>query len=616
MQFLEVRKRFIDFFTTRGHILVPSSSLVPEKHPSLLFTNSGMVQFTPYFLGDKDSTTNFGSQMLCSVQKCIRTGDLDIVGKSPYHHSFFEMLGSWSIGTTIKDRESYFKEKAVELAFDLITNKEYGYGIDPSKLIATVFEGNDECPEDSETIKAWKKVGFTDKQISKLPASENWWAPAGLTGPGPCGPCTEVLLDRGDEYGSREDVPGMTDNPRYLEFWNAGVFMQFNRDNFGKLHELPAKSVDTGAGLERFTTLMQNKKSNYETDAFTPILDVVKDLYLQNKSNNVLDLEHSHKKEHYWRIADHLKASSFMIADGVYPSNKDQGYVLRKLIRRVFNDFVWGLNISSDHITDVVKPIREMYQEFYPEIKSTKIEDVLKEEVNTFKKVADTTRIFINKNFVKKGVSEIKNPFWITQTTGAPLELIKDLVSEANGLTLDDSTYKEDYEKHQELSKSGAGNKFKGGLTGDSEYQTKLHTATHLLQYALRQEFGGELHQMGSNITNERLRFDFNLDRKMTDQEVKDVETKVNEIIAKEIPVNVIEMTKEEAEKSGALHFFGEKYGDKVTIYYIGENIETAISKEFCGGPHVENTKDLVKFKILKEEAVAKGVRRIKAVVE
>lgn len=606
----EIRSRFINYFTDKlkernaEHVEVHSSPLVPERHPTLLFTNSGMVQFTPYFLGEKDSVKDFGSARLCSAQKCIRTGDLDVVGISKYHLVFFEMLGSWSIG-------DYGKKEAVEFAFDLLTNKDYGYGLDPDKFIPTVFAGNEESPADEETIEAWKSVGISDDRISRLPASENWWAPAGLKGPGPCGPCTEVLYDRGEEFGPEEEVPGLTDNPRYLEIWNAGVFMQYNRDESEKLHPLEKLSVDTGAGLERFAVLLQGVDSVYETDLFLPIVDKIKSLASSDVNWNDKNVQMALR-----RSAEHIKSSTFIMSEKVYPANKDQGYVLRRLIRTTFNDFVWTLGINSFQIKEVIPVIFDMYKDVYPELGEIKdILEILESERELYEKITDNTRRFITRNYVNKKLTKIDNPFDIYQSTGASKDLIKSL-SEESSLTVNFSDFDDRVKSHQELSRSGAGQKFKGGLGDNSEDTTRLHTATHLLHQALREVLGEHVQQMGSNITPERLRFDFSHDEKMTAEQLEKVEEIVNEKVKSALPIKSETLPKSEAEKSGALHFFKEKYPEMVKIYYVGESLDTAWSKEFCGGPHVDNSSEIGNFKIQKEEAVGRGVRRIKAVLE
>ncbi len=597
----EIRKRFLEYFVkilareNMEHVEVPSSSLIPENHPTLLFTNSGMVQFTPYFLGEKNPVSDFGSKRLCSAQKCIRTGDLDIVGISKYHHTYFEMLGNWSIG-------DYGKKEAVRFSFELLTNKDYGFGLDPSRFYPTVFAGNEDAPEDSETIEAWKSVGIPENRIPKLPASENWWAPGPV---GPCGPCTEVIYDRGEDFGPEESVPGLTDNPRYLEIWNAGVFMQFNRNEAGELVPLAKMSVDTGSGLERLSVLLQNVDSNYETDLFRPIIEKIVSLVGEKSSGET--------KKSVQRVADHIRASTFLIIEGLYPSNKDQGYVLRRLIRRVFDECVWKLDIDSSKIIEIIPTVIEINKERYPEIdKLDFITGVFKTEIDQYKLATDRTRSFIIKNYVKKGVKDIINPFDIYQSQGASRDLIENLAIE-QGISIDFSNFDSDVASHQDKSRSNMSQRFKGGLGDHSIETTKLHTATHLLHQALREVLGDLVHQMGSNITSERLRFDFSNDTKMTDDEVKKVEEIVNQKIKEALPVNKVVMLKADAEKTGALHFFGDKYGDEVSIYFIGDSIENAWSKEFCGGPHVTNTSELGSFKIIKEEAVSKGVRRIKA---
>ncbi len=606
----EIRSRFINYFTTKlaerneAHVEVHSSNLVPERHPTLLFTNSGMVQFTPYFLGEKSPQTDFGSKRLCSVQKCIRTGDLDIVGKSKYHLVFFEMLGSWSIG-------DYGKTKAVEFAFDLLTNEEYGFGLKAEKLIPTIFGGNDEAPEDTETFMAWQKMGIPESRISRLPASENWWAPAGLSGPGPCGPCTEVLYDRGPDFGPEEETPGLTDNPRYLEIWNAGVFMQYNRDNEGQLHELPFLSVDTGAGLERFTVVLNKVDSVYETDLFLPIINK-----LISFSNGKIDTNDDEQKFALRRAAEHIKSSTMLMSEGVYPANKDQGYVVRRLVRTALNDCVWKLSIDSKRVVEAIPEVFEMYKDVYPEMgEASKVQEMFTAEHDLWKQISDNARKFITQNYVKKGETKINSPFDIYQSTGASQDLIASIAEEQN-LEVDFTNFEEHVKAHQELSRAGAGQKFKGGLGDHSEETTRLHTATHLLHKALREILGSHVQQMGSNITPERLRFDFSHDDKLTAEQVQRVEDIVNEKISESLPVQNVTLPKTEAEQSGALHFFKEKYPDMVKIYFVGETLENAWSKEFCGGPHVENTSELGHFKIQKEEAVGKGVRRIKAVLE
>jgi len=600
----EIRRRFLDYFVkilareNMEHIEVPSSSLIPENHPTLLFTNSGMVQFTPYFLGEKDPVSDFGSKRLCSAQKCIRTGDLDIVGTSRYHNTYFEMLGNWSIG-------DYGKREAVRFSFDLLTNMDYGFGLDPSRFYPTVFAGNEDAPEDLETVEAWKSVGIPEDRIPRLPASENWWSPGPV---GPCGPCTEVLYDRGPDYGDPESVPGLTDNPRYLEIWNAGVFMQFNRDESGKLVPLAKMSVDTGSGLERLSVLLQGVESNYETDLFRPIIE---------KTASLVGPKYTQEKlsKDFNKVADHIRASTFLIAEGLFPSNKDQGYVLRRLIRRVFDDCVWKLDIDSSRIIEIIPAVIAINKERYPEIdKADFIKDVFQEEINQYKLTADRTRSYI-RNLVKRGVTEIAKPFNIYQSLGASRDLIENIANE-QGIDkdkVDFSNFDNDVASHQNKSRSNMSQRFKGGLGDCSDATTKLHTATHLLHQALREVLGSHVHQMGSNITSERLRFDFSHDTKMTDEQIKKVEDIVNQKIKEALPVNKTVMSKSEAEKTGALHFFGDKYGDEVSIYFIGDSIENACSKEFCGGPHVKNTSELGSFKIIKEEAVARGIRRIKA---
>jgi len=601
----EIRQKFIDFFKSNNHIQINSSPLVLENHPSLLFVNSGMTQLTKYFLNEKNSKKDFGSDMLVDTQKCIRTSDLDIIGKSYYHHTFFEMLGSWSI------QGAYDKQKAVQLAYDLLTNPDYGFGLDKNRLISTVFGGNKECGKDAESIDAWRSLGVN--RISELPASENWWAPGGLTGPGPCGPCTEVLYDRGPDFGPEEKIPGLTSNPRYVEIWNAGVFMQFNRAvNEGSLNPLPQMSVDTGAGLERIVALVNGFENNYQTDLFLPIIEKITNLSDSFSSIN----EKTQKQlfiEKIRRSADHLKASSFLIIEDVYPSNKDQGYVLRKLLRRVFTDFEWYLKIDPINSVETIDSVIGIYKDIFPEIdQKNKIKEVILEEAGLYKKLYKNTENYIKRKYITKKLDNISNPFDIYQSTGASKELISEIARQ-NSIPVNFKDFDANFKKHKDLSKSNQSKSFKGGLAGSSDQEKRLHTATHILHWALRSFKGEELHQKGSNINPERLRFDFNLDIKLTPEELLDLEKLVNKKIKENHNVNFVELDKQKALDSGALHFFTQKYGDTVKVYYIGVDLESSFSKEFCGGPHASNTGELGVFKILKHDNVGKGIKRIKA---
>ena len=617
MNSAEIRKRFIDFFVKvlktdakikeykkdLSHIEVPTSPLVPENHPTLLFVNSGMVQFTPYFLGKKDPVEDFGSKRLCSVQKSLRTVDLDIVGESNYHLTFFEMMGSWSIG-------DYGKQAAVELSYDLLTNKEYGFGFDPSKFIVTVFCGNKETECDNEAIDGWKSVGITEERISRLPASENWWAPGGSTGTGPCGPCTEVLYDRGPKYGPEEETPGLTDNPRYLEIWNAGVFMQYNRDEKGKLHKLNKMSVDTGAGLERFAVLTQAVDSVYETDLFVPIIEKIKELQKDSDMISV-DFNRQDIKKALQRSADHIKASIFIIAEHVYPANKDQGFVLRRMLRRSFADFEWKLGIDPEKILDLIPIVKEMYKEQYPEVaKADHIDEVIKEDLEKYHEVSKQTRHVIKRNYLYR--HKDVDAFDVYQSTGANRDLITAITDEL-GVKVNRDGFTKKLERHHARSREYAGKKFKGGLADNSRQTIKLHTATHLLHQALREVLGGNVRQMGSNITPVRLRFDFSYPEKIGEKDLKKIEKLVNQKINQKLPIRKVQMKREEAEKIGAMCFFNKKYGDVVTVYFTGNDIKKAWSKEFCGGPHVKNTAEVGRFKIISQEGIGKGIRRIKA---
>lgn len=605
MQSYEIRERFLKFFEKRGHAIIPSASLVPENDPSTLFNTAGMQPLVPYLLG----TPHPQGVRLVDCQKCVRTGDIDDVGDNR-HLTFFEMLGNWSLG-------DYFKQEAINWSLEFLTNKEEGLGLDINRLYVTVFKGENGIPRDEEAIKVWKEafakfnitaeVAREDEQVGgniriiPLGVADNFWI-AGATGP--CGGDTEMFYDTRPEEGPLTGKFGdLVDSYRLIEVWND-VFMEFNKTTDGKYEPLAKKNVDTGMGLERTTAVVNGQATVFDTDLFTPILVKISDLAKNND-------------EQAKRIvADHLRTAVFMIADGVVPSNTDRGYVLRRLLRRAirYSDI---LGLSANSLVSLVDIFTAKYWGVYDNL-NTQLENIKQEitkEENRFRLTLDKGLKEISKILDKQENISGKDAFNLYQSYGFPIEITKDIAKE-KGLTVDEGEFDVEMKNHQELSKSGSEERFKGGLGGSSEQIVKYHTATHLLQQALFDVLGPEIAQKGSNITDERLRFDFAWPAKLTGEEKARVEKIVNEKIEASLPVNKVILPKEEAEKTGARHLFNEKYGDEVSIYFIGDKLENAYSKEFCGGPHVSNTSTLGHFKIIKEEAVAAGVRRIKAVLE
>jgi len=595
----ELRKKYLEFFKSKGHKVIPSASLIPENDPTVLFTTAGMHPLVPYLVGEKHPSGN----KLVDVQKCIRTGDIEEVGDSS-HHTFFEMLGNWSLG-------DYFKKEAIEWSFEFLTSKKW-LGLDKERLAISVFEGDDDAPFDEEAFEIWKNLGISEKRIAKLPKESNWWGPAGKTGP--CGPDTEMFywVDPSNSLGK---IPNQFDgeDPNWLEIWN-NVFMQYNKTAGEKFEPLAQQNVDTGMGLERTLVVINGLDDNYQTELFKPIIEKIENLSGKKYGDNLKAMR---------IIADHLKASTFILGDekSIAPSNTGQGYVLRRLIRRAVRyDRQLGI---KDFTKDISEVVIKMYEDTYPELSKNKdfILNNLEQEEKKFEKT------------LEKGLREFKkgtDAFILFSSYGFPLELTLELAKE-QGISVDIKDFKEKFKKHQELSRTAGAGMFKGGLSDASEETKRLHTATHLLRQALENTLGEKITQKGSNINSERLRFDFTFGRKMTDEEKEAVEKLVNEKISENLPVKRIVMKKEEAEKSGAVHAFGDKYGDEVNIYYVGDSLESAWSKEFCGGPHAENTGDLASiegseenpsnrerkrvFKIIKEQAVSAGVRRIKAIL-
>lgn len=584
-----LREKFLGFFEKKGHKIIPPSSLIPEAtDPTVLFTTAGMHPLVPYLLGEKHPQ----GARLTNFQKCIRTGDIDSVGDA-WHLTFFEMLGNWSLG-------DYFKQEAIEFAWEFLTNKKW-LGIEPGRLSVSVFAGDQDASRDEEAAEIWQKVGIPKERIYFYPKSENWWGPAGETGP--CGPDTEIFYDTGKPKCSRECELKCSCG-KYAEIWNL-VFMQYNKIAAGTYEPLQQKNVDTGMGLERTVAILNGQDNVYETDLFGPIIQKIQELMPPRGELTAEQIKSVRI------IADHLRAATFILADGVIPSNLDRGYVLRRLIRRAVR---YGklLDIPPHKLgEEIATKVIEIMHPHYPELEKnrSKILEELKNEEDRFEKTLN----FGLKQFQKMGQNEIitgKEAFLLFSSYGFPLEITQEL-AQAKGLKVDEIGFQKEFKKHQELSRQGAEEKFKGGLVDASEQTIRYHTATHLLHQALRKVLGKHVEQRGSNITPERLRFDFSHPTKMTPEEIKKVENLVNQKIEKKLPIVCEEMSPAEAKKKGAIGLFVHKYGDKVKVYSIGN-----FSKEICGGPHIKNTGELGKFQIIKEESVSAGVRRIKAILE
>lgn len=574
----EVRKRFLVFFEKRGHAVIPSASLVPENDPSVLFTTAGMQPLVPYLLGQKHPA----GVRLVNVQKCVRTQDIDEVGDNT-HDTFFEMLGNWSLG-------DYFKEEAIRWSYEFLTSKEEGLGLEPKRLYVTVFAGDENAPRDEESARIWKSLGVPNHRIYYLGADKNWWSPGDN---GPCGPDTEMYYDVTDEgVGdlSLEEFKTADDAQRVVEIWND-VFMEYEKKDGKVIGKLAKKNVDTGAGLERMAMVLQGKKNIFDTDLLVSIMEKIVGTDLRARRI----------------VADHIRTAVMILADGVMPSNTDRGYVLRRLLRRAVR-FADQLGMPAGSLGDVAAPVFDIYDGVYPvREKHTGIRtEILKEEEKFRQTLAKGLRIF-----EKMPAVSGSDAFMLFSTYGFPLELTLELAKE-RGMAVDVEEFKREFAKHQELSRAGAGEKFKGGLADHLPETIRLHTAHHLLLAALQKVLGSGVHQRGSNITAMRLRIDFSFERKMTDQEKKRVEDMVNGWIAEKLAVVRRDMPKAEAEKLGAEMEFGATYGDVVSVYVVERSDGTRVSAEFCGGPHVANTGELGHFSIQKEEAVAAGIRRIK----
>lgn len=584
-----LREKFLQFFRERGHAVIPSASLIPENDPSVLFTTAGMHPLIPYLLGQSHPK----GRRLTDVQKCVRTGDIEEVGDAS-HCTFFEMLGNWSLG-------DYFNHQSIEWSYQFLTDPNY-LGLDPDRISVTVFAGDDDAPRDTDSAKVWEKCGIPKERIFYLPKKNNWWI-AGTTGP--CGPDTEIFWDTGKPACGPNCDPSC-DCGKYLEIWN-NVFMQYNRQADGTYLPLQQKNVDTGMGLERTVCVLNGYQSVYEIDLFTNAIAEIENLSGKKYGSD----EQTTRAMRI--IADHVRTATFLLGDpvGVLPSNVDQGYVLRRLIRRAVR-MANRLQMPAGSTAQIAKVYVEVYKDVYPELEqnSQKIVDELLREEEKFRK----TLVAGEKEFLKV-ISHIQGKvvpggtaFKLYDTFGFPVEMTEELAAE-NGFTVDVEGFRQKYAEHQAKSHAGSQQHFKGGMAdGGGEATTHLHTATHLLQAALRCVLGDEVKQKGSNITPERLRFDFSFHRPMTAEEVEQTQQLVNKAIADNLPITCEEMPVEEARKTGAIGLFGDRYGEVVKVYSMGN-----FSKEICGGPHASNTGELGRFVITKEQSSSSGVRRIKA---
>lgn len=601
----EIRQRFLDFFEKRGHAIVPSAPLVPQNDPSVLFNTAGMQPLVPYLMGQKHPL----GVRIVSCQKCVRTGDIEEVGNHK-NLTFFEMLGNWSLG-------DYFKNEAIEWSYTFLTSKEEGLGLDPSRLYVTVFEGDEDAPRDLEAVEIWKKY-IPEHRIYFLPKKNNWWSPGDN---GPCGPDTEMFYDvtpEGLGDMTHEEYVAADDAGRVVEIWND-VFMEYEKRDGKVIGKLAQKNVDTGSGLERITMLMQSKSNVYDTDCFSGVLEKIREL-------ETLDDVRAERI-----VADHIRTSVFMIGDGVIPSNTERGYILRRLLRRAvrFSDI---LGIPENSLVTFASIIQSQYKDVYEELatdavqteiqkEETKFRETLEKGMKVFEQYVRSTIVPIgsSEEHIQEKLDEGKelpasSVFDLYQTYGFPIELTKEICDE-RGINFDMDMVNALLKKHQELSRTSSAGMFKGGLANHNEQTIKLHTAHHLLLAALQEVLGKEVKQRGSNITEERLRMDFAFDRKMADEEKAKVEEIVNGYIARGLNVVRREMPLADAEKLGAEMEFGAKYPETVSVYFVEDENGNAISKEFCGGPHVTNTSELGMFKVQKEEASSAGVRRIKAVL-
>lgn len=589
MENINLKDAYLKFFESKGHKIIPSAPIIPENDPTCLFNTAGMQPLVPYLKGESHPE----GKRLADVQKCFRTNDLDSIGDTT-HHTFFEMLGNWSLG-------DYFKEEAIAWSLEFLTKHLH---IPMERLAVTVFKGNNIVSADNESAEIWKKNGIKEERIAFLGEDDNWWPNMELTGP--CGPDTEIFYWR-----SNEEIPEQFDpsNENWVEIWN-NVFMQYNHETDGTFVPLKNKNVDTGLGVERVTAILEGHTDNYRSSVWKDIISKIEEIsglsYNDEKNARAMRI-----------IADHIRAVVMIAGDdaGIKPSNTDQGYMLRRLIRRAIR-YAKKINIdmNSNWEQTLAEMIIEKYSKYYSELARNKkaILEVLQDEKIKFNRTLEKGLREFEKETKNLDGTEINKDiaFRLYDTYGFPIELTEELAIE-NGLTVDLEGFKQKFAEHQEKSREGATQKFKGGLASTGEMETKYHTATHLLNAALKQVLGSHVHQRGSNITEERMRFDFSHPSKMTPEEKQQTEDLVNKWITEAIPVERLEMKKDEAIAMGAEAMFADKYGDTVTVYKIGD-----VSIELCGGPHVSNTSELGHFKIKKEEASSSGVRRIKAILE
>ncbi len=596
MKSKKIREKFDKFFEEKGHKVVPSSSLIPDDK-TVLLTSAGMQQFIPYFSGDKDVMEDFGNKHLASIQKCFRTPDIEEVGDDT-HHTFFEMLGNWSIGG------DYFKEGAIDLALEFFVKE---MKLDKDKLWVTIFEGTDDIPKDNEAFQIWKDKGIPEERIEEFGMEDNFWGPVAQTGP--CGPCSEIHYDRGEKYGCGKDCgPNCEECNRFVELWNL-VFMEYMKTEDGSFKKLDQKNIDTGIGFERLVAIKQEESSAYETDLFLPII---------RELENISGKKYSENKKYFRIITDHIKGASFLIVDGIRPSNEGRGYILRRVLRRAIR---YGklLDLRDDFLSDLIYKVIEVYGKDYPALKDKKeeIQKVIKKEREKFERTLEEGLKELEKIIDKKEeVIDGEEAFYLYQSFGFPIELTEEIVEEKD-LKIDKEGFYKAKEEHKKVSRAGAEKKF-GGLSDKDDYQeVKLHTATHILQRCLRKILGDHVIQKGSDINSKRLRFDFSHPKQVTDKELEEVENMVNKIIDRDLVVEMEEMDLKKAKKSGALYLEQANYPSVVKVYKIkDEESGEVFSKELCGGPHIDKTSELGKFKITKEESVGAGIRRIKAILK
>lgn len=582
----QLREEYLNFFKSKGHAILPSASLIPDNDPTVLFTTAGMHPLVPYLLGEKHPS----GTRLTNVQKCVRTGDIDEVGDAT-HCTFFEMLGNWSLG-------DYFKKESIEFSFEFLTKV---LGIPTEKLAVSVFSGDEDCDRDEFSASCWEKLGIDKKNIFYLPKKNNWWGPAGITGP--CGPDTEIFVITKDKCS--EECSPACDCGRYVEIWN-NVFMEFDKKADGSYAPLAKKNVDTGMGLERTVAMLNNYKTVYETDVFKPVMDLIK--LRSGKGNEYVRAMRI--------VADHIRTATFMLGDekGITPSNVDQGYILRRLIRRAIR-YVRMLEMDNAVIEEISKIYIALYSPHYTELKenSDRIIEELNLEIERFNKTLVTGLKEFEKllTYIQNNKMSGKAAFRLYDTFGFPIEMTIELAKD-NNITVDEEGFEKAFKEHQEKSHAGAEQKFKGGLADSGEATARLHTATHILNASLKKILNDNtIQQKGSNITAERLRFDFNFNRPLTDEEIKAVEDDVNAVIKQNIKIVCEELAIEDAKKQGAIGVFSDKYDTKVKVYTIQGH-----SKEMCGGPHASTTGELGKFSIVKEQSSSSGIRRIKGILE